>query len=125
MTTKPVRGETLTLKCSPGVAEFCAIQTSGIHVGKFEVHGLSDAAAREARVRVHSALSRLEGLKTRECRVRVTVSGANGSCPAADLAVAVRREFADQVRMTLVGGVADDEYLAGGEGQNLGDCAPP
>ena len=33
MTTKPVRGETLTLKCSPGVAEFCAIQTSGIHVG--------------------------------------------------------------------------------------------
>ena len=56
---------------------------------KFEVHGLSDAAAREARVRVHSALSRLEGLKTRECRVRVTVSGANGSCPAADLAVAV------------------------------------
>ncbi len=68
------------------------VTVSAKYHDKFEIHGLSDAAMRETRVRVASALA-LAPLPlapfTTKPRAHVTIEGAEGSCPGADLAVAV------------------------------------
>lgn len=61
------------------------VAVSAKYHDRFEIHGLSDAAMRETRARVAAALAPF----TTEPRARVFVEGAEGSCPGADLAVAV------------------------------------